>query len=152
MTAPRVVLVDDHELVRAGLAELLAAADDIEVLATAADGREAIQVVERASPQVVLMDLSMPGMDGVEATRRILSVHPAVRVVALTSASDARNVMAALDAGAIGYLLKDATPEELRAGIRAARARRVAPVPEGRANPDLGTRPDRPGGAQPARA
>jgi DNA-binding NarL/FixJ family response regulator len=122
-----IVLVDDHELVRAGLAELLAAADDIEVLATAADGREAIEQVERAAPQVVLMDLSMPGMDGIEATRRIVSVNPAVRVVALTSASDARNVMAALDAGAVGYLLKDATPDELRAGIRAA-ARDESPL------------------------
>ena len=122
-----VVLVDDHELVRAGLAELLSSDDGIDVLATAADGREAIEAVDRVRPHVVLMDLSMPGMDGVEATERILSAHPGVRVVALTSTSEPRHVMAALNAGAIGYLLKDATPDELRAGVRAA-ARDESPL------------------------
>jgi len=122
-----VVIVDDHELVRAGLAELLAQADDIDVLDTAPDGPSAIEAVARRSPAVVLMDLSMPEMDGIEATRRIVEAHPEVRVVALTSFAESRHVLGALDAGAIGYLLKDASPEELRAGVRAA-ARGESPL------------------------
>src|SRR5262245_42248931 len=122
-----VVVVDDHELVRAGLAELLAQGDDIDVLDTAPDGPSAIAAVARRSPDVVLMDLSMPDMDGIETTRRIVEAHPGVRVVALTSFADSRHVLGALDAGAIGYLLKDASPEELRAGVRAA-ARGESPL------------------------
>jgi DNA-binding NarL/FixJ family response regulator len=116
----RVAIVDDHELVRAGLSELLGAAGDIEVVATAADGSEALAAVARGRPDVVLMDLSMPGMGGIEATRGIAAAHPGVRVVALTSFSDSPQVLGALDAGAIGFLLKDASPDELREAVRAA--------------------------------
>jgi DNA-binding NarL/FixJ family response regulator len=115
-----VVLADDHDLVRAGLAELLAAADDIDVVETAPDGESAVEAAERRRPDVVLMDLSMPGIGGIEATRRIVAADPGVRVVVLTSSAGSQQVLGALDAGAIGYLLKDATPDELRAGIRAA--------------------------------
>jgi DNA-binding NarL/FixJ family response regulator len=115
-----VVVADDHDLVRAGLAELLAAADDIDVVETAPDGEAAIEAAARCRPQVVLMDLSMPGIGGIEATRRIVAADPDVRVVVLTSSSGSQEVLGALDAGAIGYLLKDASPDELRGGIRAA--------------------------------
>jgi DNA-binding NarL/FixJ family response regulator len=123
----RVVVVDDHELVRAGLVELLGVADDIDVVGTAADGGSALEVVAEQQPEVVLMDLSMPGVGGIEATRSILLDHPGVRVVALTSSSGSSEVLGALDAGAIGYLLKDASPDELRGGIRAA-ARGESPL------------------------
>jgi DNA-binding NarL/FixJ family response regulator len=123
----RVVVVDDHELVRAGLVELLGAAEDIEVVATAADGDEALGAVSEHRPEVVLMDLSMPGVGGIEATRSILAGHPDTRVIALTSSSGSSEVLGALDAGAIGYLLKDASPDELRGGIRAA-ARGESPL------------------------
>jgi DNA-binding NarL/FixJ family response regulator len=116
----RVVVVDDHELVRAGLLELLGSTADLDVIGTAVDGESALDVVSAQLPEVVLMDLSMPGIGGIAATREILARHPSVRVVALTSSSDSSEVLGALDAGAIGYLLKDATPEELRDGIRAA--------------------------------
>jgi DNA-binding NarL/FixJ family response regulator len=123
----RVVVVDDHELVRAGLVELLGIAEDIDVVGTAADGGGALEVVAEQQPEVVLMDLSMPGVGGIEATRSILLHHPGVRVVALTSSSSSSEVLGALDAGAIGYLLKDASPDELRGGIRAA-ARGESPL------------------------
>jgi DNA-binding NarL/FixJ family response regulator len=123
----RVAIVDDHELVRIGLSELLAAAEDIEVVATAAAGADALNAVAQGAPDVVLMDLSMPGVDGIEATRRIAAAHPEVRVVALTSFSDSPQVLGALDAGAIGYLLKDASPDELREAVRAA-ARGESPL------------------------
>lgn len=123
----RVALVDDHELVRAGLEELLEAADDIAVVASEGNAAAALEAVTRSAPDVVLMDLSMPDVDGIEATRRILSEQPDVRVVALTSFSDSPQVLGALDAGAIGYLLKDSTPDELRGGVRAA-ARGESPL------------------------
>jgi DNA-binding NarL/FixJ family response regulator len=116
----RVVVVDDHELVRAGLVELLGAGDDIEVVGIAAEGEQALEVVSAHRPDVVLMDLSMPGIGGIEATRRLLAEHPSVRVIVLTSFSGSSDVLDALDAGAIGYLLKEASPEELRGGIHAA--------------------------------
>jgi DNA-binding NarL/FixJ family response regulator len=109
----RVLLVDDHRLVRAGLQSLLEACEDIEVVGSAADGREALELVGRVEPEVVLMDLSMPGMGGVEATRRLLDAHPGVQVVVLTSFSDQEQVLDAVDAGAVGYLLKDADPDAL---------------------------------------
>jgi DNA-binding NarL/FixJ family response regulator len=123
----RVLVVDDHELVRAGLLELLGSTADIDVVGTAVDGEAALDVVSARLPEVVLMDLSMPGMGGIAATREILAKHPNVHVVALTSSSDSSEVLGALDAGAIGYLLKDATPNELRDGIRAA-ARGESPL------------------------
>jgi DNA-binding NarL/FixJ family response regulator len=123
----RVLIADDHGVVREGLARLLPTADDIEVVATAADGAEAVSLYEEHGPDVVLMDLSMPGLDGTEATRRILSEHPEAAVVILTSFSDREQILAALDAGAIGYLLKDAGPAELIDGVRAA-ARGESPL------------------------
>jgi DNA-binding NarL/FixJ family response regulator len=123
----RVVIVDDHELVRAGLAELLGSAEDLEVVGTAADGDSAVEVASAHRPEVVLMDLSMPGVGGIEATRRILAEQPGIRVIVLTSSSISSEVLGALDAGAIGYLLKDASPDELRGGIRAA-ARGESPL------------------------
>ena len=116
----RVVLVDDHHILRVSLARLLDAEDDIEVVGTAGDGEEAMTVVAEQHPDVVLMDLSMPGMDGVEATRHILDSGEPVRVVVLTSFSDRDRILEALDAGAIGYLLKDTEPEDLLRGVRAA--------------------------------
>jgi DNA-binding NarL/FixJ family response regulator len=119
-----VVLVDDHAMVRHGLQQLLSADDGVEVVGTARDGAEAVDVVARHRPRVVMMDLQMPGLDGVEATRRIVAaaqeLGDSVQVVVLTSFSDRERIVAALDAGAIGYLLKDAEPQDLLDGIRAA--------------------------------
>ncbi|HZD73882.1 MAG TPA: response regulator transcription factor [Actinomycetota bacterium] len=116
----RVLLVDDHKLVRAGLQSLLATVDDIEVVGVASGGCEALGVAADTGPEVVLMDLSMPGMSGVEATRRLLERMPSVQVVMLTSFADQDLVLKAIDAGAVGYLLKDADPEDLVRGVRAA--------------------------------
>ena len=116
----RVVLVDDHQILRVSLGRLLDAEPDIEVVGTAGDGTEAIAVVGEQQPDVVLMDLSMPGMDGVEATRRISAGDEPPKVVVLTSFSDRDRIRDALDAGAIGYLLKDAEPDDLLRGVRAA--------------------------------
>jgi DNA-binding NarL/FixJ family response regulator len=116
----RVLIADDHALVRAGLAELLERAGDVEVVALAADGAEALELARRELPDVVLMDLSMPNMDGTEATRRLVADGTGARVVVLTSLSERERILDALDAGAIGYLLKDAEPEELRRGVRSA--------------------------------
>ena len=123
----RVLLAEDHGLVRAGLERLLATADDVEVVGGAADGAEAIELALRLRPDVVLMDLSMPGVDGIEATRAIVAENEDVQVVVLTSLSDRERILAALDAGAVGYLLKDAEPGELIGGIRAA-ARGESPL------------------------
>lgn len=122
-----VVLADDHALVRRGLEQLLDADPEIEVVGTAADGLEAVEVVRRLRPGVVLMDLQMPELDGVEATRRIVGADDTVQVVVLTSFSDTERIVAALDAGAVGYLLKDTEPEELLNGVRAA-ARGESPL------------------------
>jgi DNA-binding NarL/FixJ family response regulator len=118
----RVMVVDDHRLVRAGLINLLAAADDVEVVGDAADGRQGLEIARRARPDVVLMDLSMPGMDGVEATQSVIAELPGTRVVALTSFSDRQRVSDVLSAGAVGYLLKDCAPEELLAAVRSSAA------------------------------
>ena len=115
----RIVLVDDHAVVRGGLAQLVEAAGDMEVVGTAADGAEALEVVRATRPRVVLMDLQMPRMDGVAATRAILAEGLGAEVVILTSYSDGERIVAALDAGAVGYLLKDADPEDILEGIRA---------------------------------
>jgi DNA-binding NarL/FixJ family response regulator len=125
-----VVLADDHALVRRGLERLLDADPGIEVVGTAADGVEAVTLVEAKRPDVVLMDLQMPQLDGVEATRRIVRDSPddkQVQVVVLTSFSDTERIVAALDAGAIGYLLKDTEPEDLLEGVRTA-ARGESPL------------------------
>ncbi|MGY1824060.1 response regulator [Geodermatophilus sp. SYSU D00079] len=113
-----VLVVDDHALMRSGLSGLIAAAGDMRVVGTAADGAEAVAEVARLRPRVVLMDLSMPVMDGVLATRRIVDEHPDVEVLVLTSFSDQQRVIEALDAGAGGYVLKDTEPADLLAAIR----------------------------------
>jgi DNA-binding NarL/FixJ family response regulator len=123
----RVLLADDHQLVRSGLAALLAGSEDIEVVGTAANGAEAVEMAREFTPDVVLMDLVMPVMDGVEATRRLVHDLPSAQVVVLTSFSDQERILAALDAGAIGYLLKDVDPAELVRGVRAA-ARGESPL------------------------
>jgi DNA-binding NarL/FixJ family response regulator len=118
----RVLVVDDHRLVRAGLITLLDAAGDIEVVGEAADGADGVAVARTAEPDVVLMDLSMPVLDGVGATRRLLADRPGTRVLALTSFSDRQRVADVIAAGATGYLLKDCAPEELLAAVRSAAA------------------------------
>lgn len=114
----RVVVVDDHVVVRSGLEQLLATTTDIQLVGTASNGIEALDVVEALDPDVVLMDLSMPELDGVEATRRITERFPRTRVLVLTSFSDQTRILDALAAGADGYLLKHAEPDEIAAGIR----------------------------------
>lgn len=120
MTAIRVLLVDDHPVVRAGLAGLLSATEDLEVVGEAADGAAALEIAAASAPDVVLMDISMPGMDGVTATRRLLDSGFAGAVVMLTSYAERDRVTDALGAGAVGYLLKDSEPGEVLAAIRAA--------------------------------
>lgn len=121
------VVVDDHEVVRAGLRMLLSRFPDLALVGEASDGAQALDLVDRERPDVVLMDLSMPNMDGVTATARLAAARPEVRVVALTTFADRDHVTAAIDAGAVGYLLKDADPEVLAGAIRAA-ARGEAPL------------------------
>lgn len=116
----RVLIVDDHRLVRDGLRSLLAAAGDIEVVGTAADGAAVVATAATCDPDVVLMDLSMPAVDGVTATRLLLADRPGVRVVALTTFSEHQQVAAAFEAGAVGYLLKDSAPETLFDAVRSA--------------------------------
>jgi DNA-binding NarL/FixJ family response regulator len=115
----RVVLVDDHAVVRSGLAQLLGGVDDIDVVGQAGTGEEALGVVRETRPDVVVMDLQMPGVDGVEATRRLLAEELGCEVLVLTSFSDHARIVAALVAGAVGYLLMDADPEEVIGGVRA---------------------------------
>ncbi|MDX6288053.1 MAG: hypothetical protein QOG53_3538 [Frankiales bacterium] len=118
----RVAIVDDHAVVRGGLQQLLSAEPDIEVVGAASDGAEAFELVQTTAPDVVLMDLSMPGVDGIEATRRIVQDYPDVNVVVLTSFADKQRILDALEAGAVGYLLKDGDPAEVAAAVRAAMA------------------------------
>jgi DNA-binding NarL/FixJ family response regulator len=118
----RIVLVDDHPLVRAGLAALLGAAPDMTVVGEAADGAQAVQLAAGTDADVVLMDLSMPVMDGVAATRKVLELNPHVRVVVLSSFSDRARVREAISAGATGYVLKDSSPDEVLTAVRAAAA------------------------------
>lgn len=123
----RVLIADDHGLVRAGLTELIGTFDDVEVIGSASGGAEAIAMVAEHRPDIVLMDLEMPGVDGIAATTEIHRQSPETRVVILTSFSDRDRILKALDAGAIGYLLKDAEPGELARGIAAA-ARGESPL------------------------
>ena len=115
----RVLVVDDHAVVRRGLAGLIDSAEDLTVVGVAGNGEEAVVLAREHRPDVVLMDLQMPGVDGVEATSRILGEQVAGDVLVLTSFSDTQRIVAALDAGAVGYLLKDAEPDDLLDGVRA---------------------------------
>ncbi|QXJ24585.1 response regulator transcription factor [Actinomadura graeca] len=116
----RVLLVDDQQLVRMGLRMLCDSAPDMEVVGEAGDGRDAPRLVEELHPDVVLMDLRMPGVDGIAATRRIAAARPSVRVVVLTTFDDDDHLYPALAAGAAGFLVKDAPPTELLRAIRMA--------------------------------
>ncbi|MEZ4767397.1 MAG: response regulator transcription factor [Caldilineales bacterium] len=117
----RVLIVDDHAVVRQGLRSYLELKDDIEVAGEAATGAQALAMLAASRPDVALMDLVMPEMDGVQATRRILAAWPDVKVIVLSSFTDDERIFAALEAGATGYLLKDVKPAELADAIRAAR-------------------------------
>jgi DNA-binding NarL/FixJ family response regulator len=125
----RVLVVDDHPVVRGGIVALLDSADDVEVVGQAATGAEAVAAAGRLGPDVVLMDLRMPGMDGDEATALILAARPATRVVILTTYESDTSILAAIEAGASGYLLKAAPEEELVAGIRSVARGEVALAP-----------------------
>ncbi len=114
----RVLLVDDHALVRAGIRSLLSAMSDVQVVGEAASGEEALQMAEREHPDVVLMDIAMKGMTGLEAASRMRERHPTVRVVILSMHSGEEYVLQALRAGAAGYLLKDAATSELELALR----------------------------------
>lgn len=116
----RVLVADDHGVVRSGLEQLIATADDLELVGLASDGQQAVDLARSTRPDVILMDLSMPGLDGVGATSQITGELPSCSVVVLTSFSDRQRILDALDAGAVGYLLKHAGPDELLDAIRAA--------------------------------
>ena len=125
----RVLIVDDHPIVRAGLVGLVEADDDLEVVGTGANGREAVDLARATTPDVVLMDLRMPDLDGDAATARVLEVSPNSRVVILTTYESDDAILSAIGAGASGYLLKAAPEAELLAGIRAVAAGEVALAP-----------------------
>ena len=124
-TPIRVLLVDDHAMVRRGLRDFLELHDDIEIVGEAADGAAAIEGATALRPDVVVMDLMMPGVDGIEATTRIRTELPEVEVIALTSFVEEARVLAAIEAGASGFLLKDAEADDLAAAIRSAAAGEV---------------------------
>jgi DNA-binding NarL/FixJ family response regulator len=117
-----VLIADDHGVLRDGLARVIAAQPDLELVGAAADGAQAVELSRSTRPDVVLMDLEMPVLDGIGATRAILAEAPGTAVLVLTSFSDLRRITGALDAGAVGYLLKDASADEVVRGIRAAAA------------------------------
>lgn len=123
----RIVIADDHAVVRTGLTQLLATFADVELVGAAVNGEEAVLLCRDREPDVVLMDLEMPVLDGIEATKRIKAEQPETAIVILTSFSDRARILRALDAGAVGYLLKDAEPYEISKAIKAA-ARGEAPL------------------------
>ena len=126
----RVMIVDDHAVVRSGLAAFLLAFDDLELVAEAGSGEQALRLCETAHPDVVLMDLVMPGMDGAATTRALREKYPHLQVIALTSFKEQELVQTAMQAGAIGYLLKNVGVDELADAIRAAIAGRPTLAPE----------------------
>ncbi len=125
-----VLLIDDHRVVRQGLRDFLDLQPDIEVVGEAASGQEGIGLAHELLPDVVLMDLVMPGMDGVQTTRLLKAASPSTRVIVLTSFADDDKVFPAIKAGAISYLLKDISPEELAHAIRAAQRNEAVLHPE----------------------
>src|SRR5215203_2931492 len=130
MTKVRLLITDDHDVVRKGLRLYLRRDPEIEVVGEAADGYEAVELARSLKPDVVLMDLLMPRMDGIEATEKIKAELPEVEVVALTSVLDDGAVTGAVRAGAMGYLLKNTKPKELCRAIKGAAAGQVQLVPE----------------------
>jgi two-component system, NarL family, response regulator LiaR len=118
----RIMLVDDHSVVRLGLKAYFDTIPDIEVVADAGSGEEAVRVVEECEPEVILMDLIMPGMDGVEATRQVKRVCPKCQVIILTSYHEDEHIFPAIKAGALSYVLKDIDPDELAEAVRLAKA------------------------------
>ena len=126
----RVLLVDDHAVVRSGLSAFLLAYDDLELVGQAGSGEEAVRICDRVRPDVVLMDLVMPGMDGAQATRAIRERCPTIQVIALTSFKEQELVEGALEAGAIGYLLKNVSADELARAIHEAHIGRPTLSPE----------------------
>ncbi|MCI0349567.1 MAG: response regulator transcription factor, partial [Acidobacteriales bacterium] len=126
----RVLIVDDHTMVHIGLSTMLEAFEEFELVGLASNGEEALRLSQSLKPDVILMDIVMPGMSGIEATNAIIGKHPQIRVIALTSFEEADHVQAALDAGASGYLLKNVSATELAEAIKAARAGRVTLAPE----------------------
>lgn len=133
MTTPnriRVMIVDDHEMVRSGLAVFLEINDDFELVGEASNGAEAIRLCDERHPDILLMDLVMPGTDGITAMQRIREAHPDIQMIALTSFKDEELVRAALQAGAIGYLLKNVSIDELANALRNAYAGKSTLAPE----------------------
>ena len=120
MTVPpiRVLIVDDHPVVRKGLASFLANEPDLVVVGAAVDGEEALKLADEHVPEVVLMDLSMPGIGGIEATKQLIQAHPGIRVLILTSFGGHERMVEALKAGAVGYVVKDTAPAEMLRALR----------------------------------
>lgn len=138
----RVLVAEDHPVVRSGLLQLLGEVAEVDVVGAAAGGAEAVELASSQHPDVVLMDLEMPDVDGIEATRRIRAAEPDVNVVVLTAFSDRERILDAIDAGAVGYLLKDAEPAELVRGLEAA-ARGESPLSPKAAQALVAARADR---------
>jgi NarL family two-component system response regulator LiaR len=130
LRAIQVMLVDDHNVVRSGLATFLNAYDDLELVGEAKNGLEAVKLCHQKKPDVILMDLMMPEMDGIAATRAILSEYPEIKIIAMTSFEDEQLVQGVLAAGAISYLLKNVTADELAKAIRDAASGRSTLSPE----------------------
>lgn len=125
----RVMVADDHPIVRSGIVALLQTADDVEVVGEASTGEEAVELALELTPDVVLTDLRMPGINGDEATARILAARPTVRVLILTTYESDDSILTAIEAGASGYLLKAAPQDEILAGVRAVARGEVALAP-----------------------
>jgi NarL family two-component system response regulator LiaR len=126
----KVMIVDDHPIVRDGLKSVLLAADDMELVGEAGDGREALARCQETLPDVILMDIVMPGMDGIEATHAVLGQYPDVKIVMLTTFPEEDLIQKSLDAGAVGYLVKNAPSDRLAGAIRSAYAGEPALAPE----------------------
>jgi NarL family two-component system response regulator LiaR len=139
----KLIIVDDHAVVRGGLRLFLIAFEDLELVGEAGNGEQALRLCEKLEPDVVLMDLVMPGMDGVQATQLIRESYPQIQVIALTSFEEEELVQGALNAGAISYLLKNVSAGELAAAIRAAHAGRATLAPEAAEALIRSTRPAR---------
>ncbi len=139
-----VMLVDDHTVVRSGLATFLRAYDDLHLVGEAKNGREALRVCHQTKPDVILMDLMMPEMDGIAATRAILAAYPEIKIIAMTSFEEEELVQGVLAAGAIGYLLKNVTSDELAKAIRDAVSGKSTLSPEAATALIHATRPSKP--------